>query len=60
VRSRPIFLTAALTATPVVAQQFTAADIGGRKNENATSSFVLVGPNFYPDRMAGMVLWVTA
>src|SRR5262245_20248709 len=32
----------------------------GGKNENVTSSLVLVGTNFYPVRMAGMVLWATA
>ena len=32
----------------------------GGKNENVTSSLVLVGTNFYPVRMGGMVLWATA
>ena len=32
----------------------------GGKNENITSSLVLVGTNFYPVRMAGMVLRATA
>src|SRR5262247_1668232 len=32
----------------------------GGKNESITSSLVLVGTNFHPVRMGGLVLWATA